>query len=185
MINDKHCFEMYGYDVLIDVDYKPWLLEARFVAVRGQVRRNASLKVNASPSLTANTVADYEMKYGLLDDLLTLLDFEKYLAGNELQVGGFDLLYKDGCRYSPPEGSVFTSYLGAYNNRLSQLEKLAKTRAWELRNTSKSTGGFFGEEEVVRSQPSRRHAEDIRNPSDPSCARTVRSYPAPAAAGKN
>lgn len=168
MINDKHCFEMYGYDVLIDVDYKPWLLE-----------------VNASPSLTANTVADYEMKYGLLDDLLTLLDFEKYLAGNELQVGGFDLLYKDGCRYSPPEGSVFTSYLGAYNNRLSQLEKLAKTRAWELRNTSKSTGGFFGEEEVVRSQPSRRHAEDIRNPSDPSCARTVRSYPAPAAAGKN
>jgi len=23
-----------------------------------------------------------------------LLDFEKYLAGNELQVGGFDLLYK-------------------------------------------------------------------------------------------
>lgn len=31
-------------------------------------------QVNASPSLTANTMADYEMKYGLLDDLLTLLD---------------------------------------------------------------------------------------------------------------
>lgn len=32
------------------------------------------LQVNASPSLTANTVADYEMKYGLLDDLLTSRD---------------------------------------------------------------------------------------------------------------
>ncbi|CAE8658613.1 unnamed protein product, partial [Polarella glacialis] len=115
MINDKHCFEMYGYDILLDTDYKPWLLE-----------------VNASPSLTANTAADYDMKFGLLDDLLTLLDIEKYLTGSELQIGGFDLLYKDGVRYSPPEGSSFTSYLGCVNNRLSQLEKLAKTRAWEL-----------------------------------------------------
>ncbi|CAE7494641.1 TTLL9, partial [Symbiodinium necroappetens] len=110
----------YGYDILIDSEYKPWLLE-----------------VNASPSLTANTTADYEMKYGLLDDLLTLLDIEKYLSGNELQVGGFDLLYKDGYRYSPPEGSIFTSYLGCYNNRLTQLQRLAKTRAQEMRSARK------------------------------------------------
>eukprot|EP00435_Cladocopium_sp_Y103_P051369 s2183_g15.t3 len=64
-----------------------------------------------------------------------------------------------------------------------------RTNLWTFSqvNTSKSTGGFFGDqEEAVRSEPSRRQVpEDIRNPSDPSGARTVRPYPAMVAAGKN
>lgn len=132
MINDKHCFELYGFDILIDTDYRPWLLE-----------------VNASPSLTANTVDDYHMKFGMLDDALTIIDLEKYLAGTEVQVGGFDLLYRDGHRYSPPEMSEVQSYLGCALNREKQLKKLAKVRASELGREGRRTprGGNEAEDQ--------------------------------------
>jgi tubulin polyglutamylase TTLL1 len=56
MINDRHCFECYGYDVLIDADLKPWLVE-----------------VNASPSLTTTTEADRVLKLGLLRDIYNIV----------------------------------------------------------------------------------------------------------------
>ena len=60
MIQDKHCFELYGYDLIIDSELRPWLLE-----------------VNASPSLTANTNEDYAMKTEMLHGMLDIIDMEK------------------------------------------------------------------------------------------------------------
>lgn len=56
MINDRHCFECYGYDLLIDDNLKPWLVE-----------------VNASPSLATTTEADKQMKMSLIRDVLEIV----------------------------------------------------------------------------------------------------------------
>ncbi|XP_069507107.1 probable tubulin polyglutamylase TTLL9 isoform X2 [Ambystoma mexicanum] len=59
IINDKHCFELYGYDILIDCDLRAWLIE-----------------INASPSLTASSQDDCELKTRLLEDTLHIVDME-------------------------------------------------------------------------------------------------------------
>ncbi|EFC44955.1 tubulin tyrosine ligase, partial [Naegleria gruberi] len=61
IINDKHCFEMYGYDLLLDSDLKPWLLE-----------------VNASPSLTTTTASDRILKMSLLNDTFNIVVHEGF-----------------------------------------------------------------------------------------------------------
>lgn len=55
IINDRHCFELYGFDIMLDSNLKPWLLE-----------------VNACPSMSADTEADYELKFGVLEDTFHL-----------------------------------------------------------------------------------------------------------------
>ncbi|KAG8517919.1 putative tubulin polyglutamylase TTLL1, partial [Galemys pyrenaicus] len=55
MNNDKHCFECYGYDIIVDDKLKPWLIE-----------------VNASPSLTSSTANDRILKYNLINDTLNI-----------------------------------------------------------------------------------------------------------------
>lgn len=113
---DRHCFEMYGYDILIDENLRPWLIE-----------------INANASLTANTEIDADNKIKMLDDLLTIVDLEKIMTGNEDQVGGWDII----CRGTPIKNSdeyIYKTRLGSFNNREKQLKQLAKQTATRLAN---------------------------------------------------
>lgn len=56
VINDKHCFELYGFDVLLDAQLKPWLIE-----------------VNASPSLSTTTDMDRTIKQNLINDIFKIV----------------------------------------------------------------------------------------------------------------
>ncbi|KAF1787119.1 putative tubulin polyglutamylase TTLL9 [Phytophthora cactorum] len=87
IMNDKHCFELYGYDIMIDENLKPWLLE-----------------VNASPSL----------KCGMLNDMLDIIDLENRKPEGVVQehVGGFDLVYRDGNVTKKNEGCMYTTFWG-------------------------------------------------------------------------
>lgn len=114
IVNDRHCFELYGYDILIDDDLKPWLIE-----------------INSNPSLTASTPKDCEMKVKMLDDMLTILDLEKILSGNEDQVGGFDLICR-GNVIKKPDNYTYGTMLGTLNNREKQLKTLSKQTANRL-----------------------------------------------------
>ncbi|XP_029362898.1 putative tubulin polyglutamylase TTLL9 [Echeneis naucrates] len=117
IINDKHCFELYGYDILLDQNLKSWLIE-----------------VNASPSHTPSSQEDYEMKCRLLEDTLNVVDMEGRLTGKEKRVGGYDLMWNDGPVYREDVtletfgSSSFTAntHLGCVNDREKQLRRLLK-----------------------------------------------------------
>ncbi|ETI55253.1 hypothetical protein F443_02072 [Phytophthora nicotianae P1569] len=95
IIQDRHCFELYGYDVLIDSALKPWLIE-----------------VNASPSLTGDSVADYALKANLIQHTLDVVDLERRREGDELHVGGFDLIWSNGSAVPNAKPNGYSSYLG-------------------------------------------------------------------------
>lgn len=79
ILPSRNSFELYGYDFMLDADLKPWLIE-----------------INGGPSMTANTDFDCRLKCGLIDDVLSIVDVEGLLTGNEMNVGGFDLIVQKG-----------------------------------------------------------------------------------------
>ena len=95
MINDRHSFEMYGFDILIDASLKPWLIE-----------------VNASPSLSATTVSDRLLKATVINDVFSIV----FPDGEMLDVraphpppenlGGFQLLFDESACIDGAGGSA-------------------------------------------------------------------------------
>ncbi|XP_067937487.1 polyglutamylase complex subunit TTLL1-like [Watersipora subatra] len=83
--NDRHCFEIYGFDIIIDDNLKPWLVE-----------------VNASPSLSSTTSSDRIMKYNLISDAINIVippgklpDVRSGKIPDKENLGQFDVLYDE------------------------------------------------------------------------------------------
>lgn len=94
------------------------------------------IEINASPALTASSQEDYDLKFRLLDDTLTIVDMENRLTGREKRVGGFDLIWNEGpvwiddCSTDQPK---LNSFLGCANDRDEQLKKLYRQIALNKR----------------------------------------------------
>lgn len=67
----NNCFELYGFDVIIDANLKPWILE-----------------VNVLPSLSSSSAFDKRIKTMLVCDALTLIGIRGYekIKFNELNL---------------------------------------------------------------------------------------------------
>lgn len=60
-LHRNNCFEVFGYDVILDSELKPWLLE-----------------VNLSPSLACESPLDLTIKSTLLADTFNMIGVRKY-----------------------------------------------------------------------------------------------------------
>ncbi len=65
----NNCFELFGFDILLDDAYKPWLIE-----------------VNMCPSLASDSPLDQKIKGNLVADMLTLVGILPYDQRNSSNV---------------------------------------------------------------------------------------------------
>ena len=63
----SNCFEIFGFDVLIDSDLKPWLVE-----------------VNLSPALACDSPLDMTLKSTLIADVMTLIALRPFDRRKEM-----------------------------------------------------------------------------------------------------
>ena len=64
--NKSNSFDLFGFDIILDSDLKPWILE-----------------VNLSPSLAFDSPLDYHIKSNLLVDAFNVVGLKKYARKRE------------------------------------------------------------------------------------------------------
>lgn len=60
-LHRNNCFEILGYDILLDSDMKPWLVE-----------------VNLSPSLACDSPLDMTIKGNLVTDTFNMINVKRF-----------------------------------------------------------------------------------------------------------
>jgi tubulin polyglutamylase TTLL5 len=86
--NDR-CFELFGFDIMLDKSLQPWLLE-----------------VNLSPSLTCDSPLDTKIKSNLITDLLSLVGLPLYDPCTGKPFHGSVLSEVSSCQASATDSSL-------------------------------------------------------------------------------
>uniref|UniRef100_A0A8C6Y946 Tubulin--tyrosine ligase-like protein 5 n=1 Tax=Naja naja TaxID=35670 RepID=A0A8C6Y946_NAJNA len=102
------CFELYGFDVLIDSTLKPWLLE-----------------VNLSPSLACDAPLDLKIKASMLSDMFTLVGFVCQDPGQRLSRTSY---YSSETRRNPYQKTQRSRPLSASDAEMKNLIPSAKEK---------------------------------------------------------
>uniref|UniRef100_A0A0X3NPH5 Tubulin--tyrosine ligase-like protein 5 n=3 Tax=Schistocephalus solidus TaxID=70667 RepID=A0A0X3NPH5_SCHSO len=132
----NNCFELYGFDIIVDENLRPWLLE-----------------VNLSPSLACDTPLDFKVKSSMLADLLTLAGIQCHDPSRK---------YHAGANHSPGNSSVpnFTApkqptfFVSARNYLISEVT--GSVTPLQKRTRSTPTGGNTKTPAVTAQAPSSR-----------------------------
>lgn len=127
--NQNNCFELYGFDILIDNTLRPWLLE-----------------VNLSPSLGIDTPLDTKVKSAMLTDLLTLIGIPAQSPLPRGSNDGKSIRFKNTGSSIPASsrraGDVRTTHFGA-SKRLNLGLSAEENRILKnVRGQSTRSGGF-------------------------------------------
>ncbi|KXZ54003.1 hypothetical protein GPECTOR_5g114 [Gonium pectorale] len=104
--NDRHCFELYGYDIIIDDTLKAWLIE-----------------VNASPSLSTTTQADRLLKHRVISDTLDIVSPPDWLALTD------PAALPPGMRDVDPAGYPFRERVGSMHLICDESEEYQRFKA--------------------------------------------------------